>query len=65
MFKGCTNLATITCLATDISATGCTNQWVDGVKAGGTFYKNASMTTWAVGANGIPDTTPAWTVADF
>ena len=65
MFRGCTNLATITCLATDISATDCTNQWVDGVKAGGTFYKNASMTTWAVGANGIPDTTPAWTVADF
>lgn len=61
MFKGCTLLNYITCLATDISATNCTYNWVNGVAATGTFKKNFSMTSWTTGASGIPS---GWTVVD-
>lgn len=62
MFSGCTSLSGITCLATNISATDCTNYWVDGVSANGTFTKNASMSGWTTGTNGIPS---GWTVQDY
>lgn len=62
MFKGCTNLNNITCLATDISATDCTYNWVDGVAASGTFTKADSMTDWTTGIDGIPS---GWTVQDY
>ena len=61
MFKGCTNLNYIKCLATDISATNCTNNWVDSVASTGTFVKNPNMSSWTTGANGIPS---GWTVED-
>lgn len=60
MFKGCTSLNYIKCLATDISATNCTGNWVSGVAATGTFVKDAN-TTWPTGNNGIPN---GWTVQD-
>lgn len=60
MFNGCTNLNSVTCLATDISATDCTKDWLDGVAATGTFTKAASMTGWTIdSASGIPT---GWTV---
>lgn len=59
MFNGCTSLNYIKCLATDISANGCTNLWVDGVAATGTFVKAASMSSWTTGRNGIPT---GWTI---
>ena len=59
MFSGCTSLNEITCLATDKSARYCTNYWVIGVSASGTFVKAASMTSWTRGNNGIPTN---WTV---
>ena len=59
MFSGCTSLTSVKCLATDISATDCTLNWVSGVAATGTFVKNASMTGWTTGVNGIPE---GWTV---
>lgn len=62
MFYGCANLNTITCLATDISAQYCTNNWVYGVAASGTFTKAASMTSWSTGVGGIPR---GWTVQDY
>ena len=62
MFADCTNLNYIKCLATDISALYCTNGWVDGVSATGTFVKNASMTGWTTGNNGIPS---GWVVEDY
>ena len=62
MFYGCRNLNSITCLATDISATNCTTNWVSGVAASGTFNKKASMTGWTIGANGIPTN---WTIKDY
>ena len=62
LFEGCTRLNYIKCLATDISATGCTSIWVKGVASSGTFVKNASMTGWTTGDSGIPS---GWTVKDF
>ena len=61
MFNGCTRLNSIKCLATDISATNCTNDWVTNVAASGTFTKATSMSDWTTGINGIPS---GWTVQD-
>ena len=54
MFDSCTNLNNIWCLATDISASNCTTAWLFKVASKGTFVKNASMTSWTTGTNGIP-----------
>ena len=59
MFYSCSSLNYIKCLATDISATNCTSSWLKGVASSGTFVKNASMTSWTTGVNGIPT---GWTV---
>lgn len=60
MFYGCSNLNYIKCLATDISATDCTSDWVNGVAATGTFVKTSS-TSWSTGISGIPS---GWTVVE-
>ena len=60
MFKGCTNLNSITMLATTIPNNSLTN-WVEGVAATGTFTKAAEMTTLPTGVSGIPS---GWTVVD-
>jgi hypothetical protein len=62
MFRDCTKLNSITCLATDISATNCTSNWVNGVAASGTFTKHPDMTDWDTGINGIPD---GWTIQNY
>jgi len=54
MFSGCSNLNYIKCLATDISASDCISNWVNGVANTGTFVKAPSMTGWTTGVNGIP-----------
>ena len=59
IFSYCTSLTTITCLATNISAYGCTSAWVGDVASSGTFYKNSAMSSWTTGTNGIPS---GWTV---
>lgn len=61
MFKGCSSLSQITCLATDISATNCLYNWVSGVAASGTFIKAAGMTSWGSGNSGVPSN---WTIID-
>ena len=62
MFEGCTNMNKVTCLATSITATDCTTEWLNGVAETGTFYKDPSMTSWPTGnASGIPS---GWTVDD-
>ena len=61
MFKGCTNLSSITMLATT-SASSSLSKWVDGVAASGTFTKDASMTSLPSGVSGIPS---GWTVVDY
>lgn len=59
MFKGCTSLEYLRCLATDNSATGCTDSWLDSASTSGYFIKDASMTDWPQGTSGIPS---GWTV---
>ena len=65
MFCGCTSLNRITMLATDISASSCLYEWVEGVAATGTFIKTASLVQGTergqlkTGKNGIPE---GWTV---
>ena len=54
MFDSCTSLNYIKCLATNISATGCTAFWVDGVASSGTFIKAEGMRSWKGGTSGIP-----------
>jgi len=60
MFNNCHNLNYIKCLATDISASAATANWVTGVASSGTFIKNAS-TEWVLGISGIPT---RWDVID-
>lgn len=59
MFENCTNLRYIKCLATNISATGCTNNWVRGINSTGTFVKASGMSGWTTGNDGIPSN---WTI---
>ena len=61
MFRNSSKVSSITCLATDITASNCTFNWTSGVASTGTFVKAASMTNWTTGGNGIPSN---WTVAD-
>ena len=60
MFSGCTSLNYIKCLAKDISAKNCVNNWVVGVAQTGTFVKAAGV-TWPSGDSGIPS---GWAVID-
>lgn len=53
IFYGCTNLKYVKCLATDISATNCVYNWLNGVSSTGTFIQ-AEGVTWPRGASGIP-----------
>ena len=44
MFNGCSNLTSVTCLALDISADGCTTDWLKDVSPSGTFtYAKGGM----------------------
>lgn len=61
MFAGCTKLNYIKMLATDISASSCLYNWVNGVASSGTFVKNPAMTTLPTGSSGIPS---GWTVVN-
>ena len=62
MFDGCTNLNYIKCLATEISSSSCTSEWVNGVQTNsGTFIKHPDMSGWQEGINGIPS---GWTVVN-
>lgn len=60
MFRGCSNLAYIKCLATDLSANASVYGWVYGVAAIGTFVK-AAGSSWPNGQSGIPE---GWTVEE-
>ncbi len=55
-------ITTIVCLATDISAELCLDQWMSEVAGGGTFYKSPSMEGWPRTQSGIPSN---WTVQDY
>lgn len=61
MFRGCTNLNSVTMLATDITASGCLTNWLDRVATTGTFTKSAYIdeTAFTRDKNGIPQ---GWTI---
>ena len=59
MFYDCSSLNYVRCLATIISATECTYNWVFNVSSSGTFVKNSSMSGWPSGISGIPTN---WTI---
>lgn len=59
MFYGCISLNYVKCLATSISATTSTNQWLYDVASTGTFVKASSMSGWPSGDSGIPS---GWSV---
>lgn len=67
MLAGCSSLNYIKCLATDISATNCVENWCGSIlpdfvfSASGTFVKDAN-TTWPTGSSGIPS---GWTVENY
>ncbi len=60
MFYRCSSLNYIKCLATDISASDCTYNWVDNVASSGTFVKKSGV-SWPIGTGGIPS---GWTVVE-
>jgi len=57
MFHGDRLITEIHCDATDISADGCTNEWLSGVASTGNFYGKAAA-NWSDGESGIPN---GWT----
>ncbi len=57
MFSGCSSLNYIECGASNISATGCLENWLGGVSATGDFY-NLGGVTYPSGDSGIPS---GWT----
>ena len=62
MFTGCSNLNSVKCLATNVSATSATTGWLTNVAQTGTFIKNPDMSGWSTGVNGIPS---GWTTQDL
>ena len=54
MFYNCSKLSKVTCYAMDISAEGCTTDWLLGVSATGEFIHAKGVTSWTAGASGIP-----------
>ena len=59
MFDGCSKLNYIKMLATDISASGCLDNWVFGIHTEGTFVKNKNATWNVTGSSGVPS---GWTI---
>lgn len=59
MFYNCTNLSYIKAMFTMTPASSYTRNWVNGVKATGTFVKNSEATWNVTGTSGIPS---GWTV---
>ena len=57
MLMGCQNLRYVKCLATDISATDCLTDWLDGTMPLGTFITADNPPAYESGTSGI---SPAW-----
>ena len=57
MFNNCRNLKSVTVYAKDISATGCTKDWLDNVAYSGTL-NNMGFVSFETGTSGIPS---GWT----
>lgn len=65
MFNACSKLNYIKCLATNISAEGCTSLWISGVAKSGTFVKASSISNWHICNTSSYDGIPCnWTIQD-
>jgi len=62
MFYNCPSLNKVVCLATDLSAGSCTNNWLTWVASTGTFVKHPDMNGWSTGPSGIPS---GWTIENY
>lgn len=60
--SGRTLCTAVTCLATDISASACTTDWLRSVLTSGRFIKDPNMTDWTIGNDGVPQN---WTIEDY
>lgn len=60
LFRECTSLHYVKCMATDVSARNCLQDWFLSAATTGTFVKAAGV-EWTRGTSGIPDN---WTVQD-
>lgn len=60
MFWGCSKINYVKCLATDISADWCTENWLYRASNTGTFVKKYGV-TWPTGDDGIPS---GWTIEE-
>lgn len=54
MFRNCSSLMYIKCLAKDVSASRCTTEWVYGVNTTGGTFVQVEGVNWSVNYNGIP-----------
>ena len=61
MFKSCSRLKSVTCLATHFYDSTCTKDWLSGVASEGTLTVVAGS-TWEDGPNGLPS---GWTRVDY
>lgn len=63
MFAGCSNLRVVICDAVDISASNCTQNWLQGVKGTGLLGGNHYKTVWETESNsGIPH---GWAASNY
>ena len=65
MFIGCQNLRYVKCLATDISATDCLTDWLDGTMLLGTFITTDNPPAWPSGTSGIPSGWTSYTESQY
>ena len=62
MFYQCGTLQNVTCLATTITGSDCTTDWLYEVNNPGTFTKAKGASCWTTGNNGIPS---GWDVNEY
>ena len=65
MFIRCERLRYVKCLATDISATNCLTDWVDGTMLLGTFITADTPPAWPSGTSGIPSGWTSYTESQY
>ena len=65
MFIGCQNIRYVKCLATDISATDCLTDWLDGTMLLGTFITADNPPAWPSDTSGIPGGWTSYTESQY
>lgn len=65
MFIGCQKINYVKCLATDISATDCLTDWIDGTMPVGTFITADTPPAYESGTSGIPAAWNSYTESQY